>query len=86
MLLIDPTTYMSVTDMKSLCCIWSKTMSKYFNLNDYCNAASQCLSPSVNNYYRAGSDDMVTVNDNESSYKRIGLIPRVLRDVSIYDT
>jgi len=39
----------------------------------------------VYDYYCSGSRDQITLLENENAYKRIFLLPRVLRDVSVID-
>lgn len=47
--------------------------------------ARAVLSPMAYDYYAGGADDEVTLRDNEASWRRIRLLPKVLRDVSKVD-
>jgi 4-hydroxymandelate oxidase len=49
-------------------------------------AAREVLDPMAYDYYAAGSDDEVTVRDNEDAWRRVRLLPKVLRDVSTVTT
>jgi 4-hydroxymandelate oxidase len=48
--------------------------------------AREVLDPMAYDYYAAGSDDEVTVRDNEDAWRRVRLLPKVLRDVSTVTT
>lgn len=43
------------------------------------------LPKSVFDYYAAGADDMVTLEENRRAFRRLQLRPKVLRDVSEMD-
>jgi 4-hydroxymandelate oxidase len=44
--------------------------------------AKQQLSATTYDYYAGGADDELTLSDNVAAWRRIRLVPRVLRDVS----
>ncbi|CAF1623135.1 unnamed protein product, partial [Adineta ricciae] len=52
------------------------------NLEDYHQRAKQKLSQMAYDYYYTGSDDQLTLADNQDAFRRIKLRPRVLIDVS----
>ena len=56
------------------------------NLRDYEALARARLDPATWDFYAGGSDDELTVRENELSFARIRLRPRVLVDVSGCDT
>jgi 4-hydroxymandelate oxidase len=43
--------------------------------------ARECLSATTYNYFAGGADDETTLAENPAAWKRIRLVPRVLRDV-----
>lgn len=43
------------------------------------------LEPGAFGYISGGADDEITLRENVSAYRRIGLLPRMLRDVSTID-
>jgi 4-hydroxymandelate oxidase len=45
--------------------------------------ARAVLDPMAYDYFAAGSDDEITVRDNEEAWRRVRLLPKVLRDVSV---
>jgi 4-hydroxymandelate oxidase len=55
------------------------------NLFDYEALARKSLDPASWDYYEGGSDDEITLRANRSSFERIRLRPRVLRDVRNID-
>ena len=52
------------------------------NLADYEAAARQILPRLAYDYYASGSDDELTVADNQAAFRRLRLLHRVLRDLS----
>lgn len=48
--------------------------------------ARELLGPVAYDYFAGGADDEVTLAENEAAWRRIGLRPRVLRDVSAVTT
>jgi isopentenyl diphosphate isomerase/L-lactate dehydrogenase-like FMN-dependent dehydrogenase len=56
------------------------------NISEYHQLAKEKLSEPAYGYFSAGSDDMITRDDNETSFKKIKLLPRVLVDTSNCDT
>ena len=56
------------------------------NLSEYEEAARQNLSEMAYDYFAGGSDDEVTLRRNREAFEEIGLLPRVLVDVSKIDT
>lgn len=48
--------------------------------------ARQALSRSAYDYFAGGADDELTVADNEAAWRRVRLLPHVLRDVSSVTT
>ncbi|XP_077861426.1 2-Hydroxyacid oxidase 1-like [Saccoglossus kowalevskii] len=45
----------------------------------------QILKKDTLRYYRAGADDEITLNENRTAFRRLKLLPRLLRDVSKRD-
>jgi isopentenyl diphosphate isomerase/L-lactate dehydrogenase-like FMN-dependent dehydrogenase len=56
------------------------------NLREYEALARARLDPAIWDYFAGGSGDELTLRDNEASFARIALRPRVLVDVSACDT
>ena len=52
------------------------------NLEDYHQEAKKKLNSMTYDFYSAGSDDQLTLIDNQQAYRRIKLRPKVLIDVS----
>ena len=52
------------------------------NLHEYKKLAEARLEPAAWDYYAGGADDEVTVQENESAFRRLWLLRRVLVDVS----
>lgn len=52
------------------------------NVLDYQKASQTKLEPSANDYFQSGAMDEHTLADNTAGFKRVKLLPRVLRDVS----
>lgn len=48
--------------------------------------ARPLIEPSAYDYYAGGSDDEITLSENLAAWRRIRLLPRVLRDVSSVST
>ncbi|EXJ82091.1 (S)-2-hydroxy-acid oxidase [Capronia coronata CBS 617.96] len=53
---------------------------------DLKEAASRKMAPMIRDYYNGGSMDQLTLRDNESSFNRFKIRPRILSDVSNIDT
>lgn len=53
---------------------------------DFETRARERLEPAIYDYYAGGADDQVSLHDNERSWQRVRLRPRVLRDVASVDT
>jgi 4-hydroxymandelate oxidase len=49
------------------------------NLREFEGAAQAALDPILYDYFAGGAQDEVTVRDNEAAYRRLALVPRVLR-------
>jgi 4-hydroxymandelate oxidase len=56
------------------------------NLHDYRRLALERLDPRIADYLEGGALDETAVAANEEAWRRIRLVPRVLRDVSVIDT
>src|SRR5262245_25828094 len=56
------------------------------NLHDYRRLALERLDPRIAGYLEGGALDEIAVAANEDAFRRIRLVPRVLRDVSVIDT
>jgi 4-hydroxymandelate oxidase len=56
------------------------------NLLDYEQAARTRLSKMAYDYFAGGANDEVTLRENRAVFERLGLRPRMLRDVSQRDT
>ncbi|KAI8320152.1 hydroxyacid oxidase 1-like protein [Martensiomyces pterosporus] len=56
------------------------------SLDDFEQYAMANLDRNALDYYRSGSQDMITLHDNQRAFDRIVVRPRVLRDVSSIDT
>ncbi len=52
------------------------------NVEDYQQQAKEKLQPMIYDFYRTGSDDQITLIDNQQAFRRIKLRPKVLIDVS----
>jgi isopentenyl diphosphate isomerase/L-lactate dehydrogenase-like FMN-dependent dehydrogenase len=52
------------------------------NLEDYRQQAKEKLQPMIYDFYSTGSDDQLTLLDNQQAFRRIKLRPKVLIDVS----
>ena len=44
--------------------------------------ARELLPQTVYDYYASGANDEITLHENRAAYERIGLLPRMLVDVS----
>ncbi|KAL8006761.1 putative FMN-dependent dehydrogenase, alpha-hydroxy acid dehydrogenase, FMN-dependent [Plasmopara halstedii] len=55
------------------------------NVLEYEEYAREYLPKNAFDYYASGADDMVTLKENREAFKRLVLLPRVLRDVSRID-
>ncbi|XGW05021.1 hypothetical protein V3C99_015866 [Haemonchus contortus] len=60
----------------------STTRPPPLTIEDFRLEASTKLKKIARDYYEAGSDDQLTLNRNESAFKRFLIRPRCLRDVS----
>ncbi|OBT84467.1 hypothetical protein VE02_06428 [Pseudogymnoascus sp. 03VT05] len=56
------------------------------SINDLKELGSQRLPKMFREYYNHGAMDMITLRENEESYDRYRILPRVLRNVSNLDT
>ncbi len=52
------------------------------NLEDYHQQAKGKLPPMIYDFYSTGSDDQLTLMDNQQAFRRIKLRPKILIDVS----
>lgn len=77
----DSETDIAVTNMTEL-----TTEREPINVSDFEALARRKLPAMVYDYYASGSWDEVTLAENCSAYGRIGILPKVLVDVSIRDT
>ncbi|KAI9476709.1 Hydroxyacid oxidase 1 [Coemansia sp. RSA 989] len=59
--------------------------SAFVNLDDFEKNAYETMDRNALDYYRSGSQDMITVRENQRAFDRIIIRPRVLRDVSHID-
>ncbi|XP_075240891.1 2-Hydroxyacid oxidase 1-like isoform X3 [Convolutriloba macropyga] len=59
----------------------AQSLSHLVCLADFEREARHILPRNALNYYRSGADDEITLGENEAAYRRLRLIPRVLRDV-----
>ncbi len=50
-----------------------------FNLRDFQDVAREKLDPVYYDYFASGAQDEITVQANETAFKRLSLVPRVLR-------
>jgi len=55
---------------------------KFVNVNEFQEIAKNRLTLNAYTYYRSGANNEITVQNNLDSWKRIFLIPYVLRDVA----
>ncbi|KAJ1964246.1 Hydroxyacid oxidase 1 [Dipsacomyces acuminosporus] len=60
--------------------------SALVNLDDFEQYAKVNLDRNAWDYYRSGSQDMITLRENQRAFDRIVIRPRVLRDVSSIST
>jgi isopentenyl diphosphate isomerase/L-lactate dehydrogenase-like FMN-dependent dehydrogenase len=60
-------------------------VSDLLNVFDYERAAQQALDAGVWEYLRGGAGDEHTLRDNQESFRRWQLVPRVLVDVDVVD-
>ena len=51
------------------------------SVREFEGEARRRLDPAIFDYFAGGADDEVTLRANQSAFARIGLVPRVLRDV-----
>jgi 4-hydroxymandelate oxidase len=54
-------------------------LGELVNLREFEGAAQAVLDPVLYDYFAGGAQDEVTVRDNEAAYRRLTLVPRVLR-------
>jgi 4-hydroxymandelate oxidase len=59
---------------------------KLINLDDYENSARNCIDKRYFDYYAGGSDDETTCRENREAYRRVRLLPAVLKGVGTCDT
>ncbi len=56
------------------------------NVEDYHQQAKEKLPPMIYDFYSTGSDDQLTLMDNQQAFRRIKLRPKILIDVSSHST
>jgi 4-hydroxymandelate oxidase len=56
------------------------------NVEDYHQQAKGKLQPMIYDFYSTGSDDQLTLFDNQQAFRRIKLRPKILIDVSSHST
>ena len=54
-------------------------LGELVNLREFEGAAQTVLDPVLYDYFAGGAQDEVTVRDNEAAYRRLTLVPRILR-------
>jgi 4-hydroxymandelate oxidase len=64
----------------------SPDLDTLVSLRQFAPVAQEILDPVVWAYVAGGAGDELTLTHNERAWQRIGLLPRVLRDVSSLDT
>ncbi|UJR11252.1 hypothetical protein I4U23_015434 [Adineta vaga] len=64
----------------------TKIARALLNIEDYHQRAKEKLSQMAYDYYYTGSDDQLTLTDNQKAFRRIQLRPKVLIDVSKHTT
>jgi isopentenyl diphosphate isomerase/L-lactate dehydrogenase-like FMN-dependent dehydrogenase len=64
----------------------AKTPRALLNVEDYHQQAEEKLPQMTYDFYRAGSDDQLTLIDNQQAFHRIKLRPKILIDVSSHST
>ncbi|CAF0974386.1 unnamed protein product [Adineta steineri] len=60
----------------------TKSYRALLNIEDYHQRAKEKLSQMAYDYYSSGSDDQITLTDNQEAFRRIKLLPKILIDVS----
>ncbi|CAF3904527.1 unnamed protein product, partial [Adineta steineri] len=60
----------------------TKSYRALLNIEDYHQRAKEKLSQMAYDYYSSGSDDQITLTDNQEAFRRIKLRPKILIDVS----
>ena len=63
-----------------------KSVRALLNMEDYHRRAKKKLSQMAYDYYATGSDDQLTLIDNQEAFRRLRLRPRILIDVSKHAT
>lgn len=61
------------------------TLTDCFSIDTLRSAARRRLPKGVFDFYDGGAEDEITLNDNCAAFRRVRLMPRVLRDVSSID-
>ena len=61
------------------------TLTDCFSIDTLRSAARRRLPKGVFDFYDGGAEDEITLNDNCAAFRRVRLMPRVLRDVSNID-
>ncbi len=64
----------------------AKAPRALLNVEDYHQQAKEKLPQMMYDYYRTGSDDQITLIDNQQAFRRIKLRPKILIDVSSHST
>src|SRR3954469_22448042 len=62
----------------------SKPLRALLNVEDYHQQAKGKLQKMIYDFYSTGSDDQLTLIDNQQAFRRIKLRPKVLIDVSAH--
>ncbi|CAF2932580.1 unnamed protein product [Rotaria sp. Silwood2] len=63
----------------------NKKERRLLNIEDYRRRAKQILPQMVYDFYGTGSDDQITLDDNQLAYRRIKLRPKIFIDVSSHE-
>jgi (S)-mandelate dehydrogenase len=61
-------------------------VAKAFSIEDLRLSAKRRLPRAIFDFFDGGAEDELTLQDNQAAYKRLRLLPKVLRDVSAIDT
>ena len=64
----------------------TKPSRALLNLEDYHQQAKEKLQKMTYDFYSTGSDDQLTLMDNQQAFRRIKLRPKILVDVSSHST
>ena len=61
-------------------------VAKAYSVEDLRLSAKRRLPRAIFDFFDGGAEDELTLQDNQAAYKRVRLLPKVLRDVSAIDT